>query len=161
MNVKKLIFVVVSIIVGSAFAEDWASPSRVTMNMFPNGYTELYEGRLKLYGEEVNDGKLADGEYYAMVFWQAPYAGFWGRTVIGWSWLSIQLKRWNERQDINIDLGYATTDSEWVRIFDRIAYHKDAQLLAYIKVTIKDNCIVRIYTDDEDWKRYGESIGWW
>lgn len=163
MNKKFFVIIVAAMIfvglVSSVFAEDtsiWASPHRVTMLTLPNGYTEMYEGRIELY-----NGTVEDGEYYSIVYWTAPYAGIWGETATDWSSIVVDLQRWTERTNHRIAFGEVYKGSTWDVIFNKIAYHTEGAMIAYIKVRVENNGITRIWTDDDDWQQHGKRIGWW
>lgn len=163
MNKKFFVIIVAAMIfvrlVSSVFAEDnsiWASPSCVVMQRLPNGYTEMYNGKIQL-----DEGTIADGDYYAIAYWVAPYAGLFGRTTADKSIITVEIQRWEERTNLDIEFGDVKKGSTWAYIFDKIAYHKRGQMFAYIKIKIEDNCITKIYTDDDDWQQYGKRIGWW
>ena len=165
MNKKFFVIIVAVMIfvglVSSVFAEDtsiWASPHSVTMLKLPNGYTEMYEGRIELY-----NGTVEDGEYYSIVYWTAPYAGsIWGKTAIDdWSYIVVELQRWTELTNHQITFGEVYKGSTWDMIFNKIVYHRMGAMTAYIKVRVENNCITRIWTDDDDWNRHGKEIGWW
>lgn len=165
MNKKFFVIIVAAMIfvglVSSVFAEDtsiWASPHSVTMLKLPNGYTEMYEGRIELY-----NGTVEDGEYYSIVYWTAPYAGkIWGKTAIDdMSYIAVELQRWDELTNYHINFGDVYVGSTWDMIFNKIVYHRMGAMTAYIKVRVENNCITRIWTDDADWEQHGKSIGWW